>query len=254
MPERRNFKAAQYAFAAHIRNPDLNPMPVDVEDRRMGIYRELFFNNVQSFLNSSFPVLRRLYSDEQWADMARRFFTLHRCQTPYFLEISREFVDYLQSEHEMRECDPPFLFELAHYEWAELALSISGQEVDSSEIDVNGDLVNGHPVLSPLAWLLTYRYPVQHVSKEYQPKQPSDAPSCIIIYRDDDDEVRFTEVNVITAKFLQLIDSNEDITGLAALQQIADELPDVARDSVLNGGKKILHDLRQQGILCGTSR
>jgi hypothetical protein len=254
MSNRRNFQATQYAFAAHIRNPELNPTPADIEDRRMGIYRELFFNNVKGFLNSSFPVLRSLYSDEQWGEMARRFYALHRCQTPYFLEISREFVDYLQSEHEMRECDPPFLFELAHYEWSELALSISEQEVDRSEVDVNGDLVNGHPVLSPLAWLLTYHYPVHHISKEFQPKQPPETPSCIVAYRDDDDEVRFTEVNAITAKLLQLIDNNKEITGLSALEQMADELPGVARDSVINGGKKILHDLHQQGILSGTAR
>jgi hypothetical protein len=35
---------------------------------------------------------------------------------------------------------------------------------------------------------------------------------------------------------------------------MADELPGVARDSVINGGKKILHDLHQQGILSGTAR
>ncbi|HKX55116.1 MAG TPA: putative DNA-binding domain-containing protein, partial [Xanthomonadales bacterium] len=34
------------AFAAHIRNPAVAPAPADVEDRRMQIYRDLFFNNI----------------------------------------------------------------------------------------------------------------------------------------------------------------------------------------------------------------
>ena len=240
MPDKQGFKATQFEFAAHIRNPDINAAPAGIEDRRMGIYRELFFNNVEGFLSNSFPVLRSLYNDEQWLELARSFYALHRCQTPYFLVISREFIDYLQSEHETRDCDPPFMFELAHYEWAELALSVSEQEIDLAEVNVEGDLLEGHPVMSPLAWLLTYQYPVHGISEEFQPDEPATEPTCIIAYRDEEDDVQFTEVNVITAKLLQLIDNKEDITSLQALEQIAEELPDVNQETVINGGREIL--------------
>ena len=56
----------QYAFAAHIRDPERHPAPTDIEDRRMQIYRDLFFNNVNRFLSSSFPVIRKLYDDDDW--------------------------------------------------------------------------------------------------------------------------------------------------------------------------------------------
>ncbi len=52
------FQQKQYAFAAHIRDPENNPAPDGVEDRRMAIYRELFFNNLHNLLGSTFPVIK----------------------------------------------------------------------------------------------------------------------------------------------------------------------------------------------------
>ena len=45
-----DFQKKQYAFAAHIRDPENNPAPTGIEDRRMGVYRELFFNNLLNLL------------------------------------------------------------------------------------------------------------------------------------------------------------------------------------------------------------
>ena len=51
--ERPEFIRKQFEFAAHIRDPENNPVPDNIEDRRMAIYRELFFNNVEDFMASS---------------------------------------------------------------------------------------------------------------------------------------------------------------------------------------------------------
>ena len=55
----------QLEFAAHLRAPDRNPAPRNIEDRRMQIYRDLFINNVTNFLGNSFPVLSDLLGQEQ---------------------------------------------------------------------------------------------------------------------------------------------------------------------------------------------
>ncbi|HEX2138849.1 MAG TPA: DNA-binding domain-containing protein, partial [Woeseiaceae bacterium] len=60
------FQQKQRAFAAHIRDPDHCSPPAGVEDRRMAIYRELFFNNLDNLLGKSFPVLRAILGDEEW--------------------------------------------------------------------------------------------------------------------------------------------------------------------------------------------
>ena len=46
MAERPKFQEQQYAFAAHIRDPQNVPAPEGIEDRRMAIYRELFFQHL----------------------------------------------------------------------------------------------------------------------------------------------------------------------------------------------------------------
>ena len=41
------FQETQYQFAAYIRDPEHQPIPDQLESRRMAIYRDLFFNNIE---------------------------------------------------------------------------------------------------------------------------------------------------------------------------------------------------------------
>ena len=76
------FKQYQYEFTAHLRDPANNPAPEGIEDRRIGIYRDLLYNNVENFISSSFPVIRSIYNDENWHRMVRDFFARHKSHTP----------------------------------------------------------------------------------------------------------------------------------------------------------------------------
>jgi hypothetical protein len=254
MAEHSELFRAQYEFAAHIRDPDGRPRPRDVEERRMAIYRQLFYNNLESLLAGNFPVLRKLLSEEHWHAMVRDFFIRHRCETPLFLEISQELLDYLQNERTADPDDPPFLLELAHYEWVELALSVSDEEPNLAGVDPNGDLMSGRPAVSPLAWNLSYRYPVHKISPEYRPPQPPAEPTHLVVYRDRSDEVRFLEVNAVTQRLLQLLEENPDWTGHAAVAWIAEELQHPRPEVVISAGRQLLDDLRSRHIILGTRR
>ena len=52
------FQKLQAQLTAHIRNPALAAAPGGIEDRRLNIYRELFYNNIEGFLANAFPVVR----------------------------------------------------------------------------------------------------------------------------------------------------------------------------------------------------
>lgn len=246
------FIRRQYEFAAHIRDPERHPRPADVEDRRMAIYRELFFNNVEGFLSSSFPVLRSLLDDNDWTALARDFFAYHQCHTPLFLEIPREFLQYLEQEREARVDDPPFLFELAHYEWLELALAVAEDPEPEAGVDPDGDLLEGHPRLLPLAWAFRYEYPVQRVRTDFQPGEPDPEGVFLLVYRDAGDEVHFLELNPVSARLFALLRDETGITGRGALERIAGELGHTAPQVVLAGGLDILSQWRDRGILIGT--
>ena len=61
-----DFTRLQYEFTAHIRDPEHKPAPAGIEDRRMRIYRELFYNNVEGFLSNAFPVIRELLNENEY--------------------------------------------------------------------------------------------------------------------------------------------------------------------------------------------
>jgi len=246
------FIQQQYAFAAHIRDPRHNAAPVGIEDRRMGIYRELFFNNVEGFLASSFPVLRELMDDDSWHDLARDFFARHRCHSPLFLDIPREFLDYLDEERDERGTDLPFMRELAHYEWVELALSVAEND-QGAPVAVEGDLLAGAPLLSPLAWPLSYQYPVHRISPDFQPREPGAQPTYLLVYRDTRDQVGFIELNPVSARLFSLLQEQSEHSGRALLQQIAAELQHPDPGLVIDSGHAILDEWRRLDIVRGIS-
>ena len=252
MAERPDFQEKQIAFAAHIRDPEHVAAPTGVEDRRMAIYRHLFFNNLLNLLSTMFPVLKKLVPDVRWRAMIRQFMQRHRANTPYFLQLPEEFLGFLQEEYELQDDDYPFLLELAHYEYIELALSISEETNDMEGVDPAGDLLALVPVKSRLTWVYAYRYPVHRISANFIPSEPAERPVFLAVYRGSNDEVGFLELNPVTAGLLELIEQNEpQQTGEALLRQLADQInyPDV--DAMLEHGAGALEEMRQLEILIG---
>lgn len=252
--ERPLFQRAQFALAAHIRDPERGAPPPGLEDRRLQIYRELFFNNVSGLLTDAFPVLRALSSDQVWEQRIRQFYAEHRCQTPYFLKIAEEFLGWLGECRPAHPDDPPFIHELAHYEWVEMALTVSPATAEPDGLERNGDVFLGRPVISSLAWPLAYRYPVHRIGPENQPREPGDQPTYLVVYRDRQDRVRFLEINAVTYRLLELLKENPDATGRDAVNRIAVELQHPRPESILEHGRALLDDLRQRNIIVGTRR
>lgn len=247
------FKKHQYEFTAHIRDPDKNSKPDGIEDRRMGIYRELFYNNIEGFISSGFPVIREIYNDKDWHKMVRDFFATHESHTPYFLEISQEFIKYLQEERLPQEEDPAGLIELAHYEWVEMALHVSDECIDMNNINANGDLLKQRPVFSPLAWPLVYEYPVHTMGPNNLPKGVPEQQTYLVVYRNRNDQVHFLEINPVTARLTSLLQENESFTGIDAINNIAEEMNHPNPEVVEQGGKVALNELQQHGIILGTA-
>ena len=250
MADPRAFQQKQLDFAAHIRDPEHRPAPSGVEDRRMAVYRELFFNNLNTLLRRTFPVLRDVLGDAGWRALVRDFMVHHRAHTPYFLEVPRELVDFLAARPDGW---PPFAAELAHYEWAELALSVATETDDLAAVDPAGELLAGVPVKSVLAWPLSYRFPVHRISKEFQPAAPGPQPTCLVVYRKADDELGFMELNALTAALLERIaDNAAGRCGRELLLALAGEIGYADPQVLVGHGQKALEDLRAAGILLGT--
>jgi uncharacterized protein len=244
------FQQYQYAFSSHIRNPQLNKRPRGVEARRMKVYNELLFNNLEGFLLACFPVLRQVLGKRKWTRLVRDFFTVHRCHTPFFRQIPDEFVHYLENERGARDEDPAFLRDLAHYEWIELVLSVSNKEIDFAQIDQDGDLMRERPALNPVLALQSYAYPVHRISPRFKPTAEQQEETHFAILRNQEDEVKFVLVNPVSMRLLYLLQTTA-LTGEQAVLQIAHEMQYPDPQLVLAGGLEILLSLRDEQVILG---
>ena len=242
-----DFRAKQTEFAAYIRDPASNTMPADVNPQRMAMYRELFFNNIDSTLSSNFPVLRRILTDQQWLALAQDFYANHRCHTPHFSEIAEEFLTYLQNRNNPE--DYPFLLELAHYEWVEMALAIARFQPDQGDAAFAAAVPQRHIALSPLAWPLAYQYPVQRISPAFLPVEALEQPIYLVVYRDGNDEVHFMQSTPLTFRLLEILEENAGIEGAACIQALILEAQHLDPEMLLLEGVKILQNMAEKGIV-----
>lgn len=245
-----DFKALQKQFAGHIRNPEVPIIP-GIEDRRMKIYRDLFFNNVEGFTSTAFPVAKSLMGEVWWQQAVKDFLKDYRCESPYFNTISSEFLTYISEIRTPQDSEPAYLRELMHYEWVELALDISEGNPLLERQGLSEDLMNGHPVLSSVAWSLSYEYPVHQIGKAYQPTEKPEQPTWLMVYRNADEEVQFMELNAITAHLIHLLTQDDTLSGQDAILLLAEQLNYEEPAQLIPAGQQILEQFYSAGILLG---
>lgn len=249
MDDQPAFTRAQRAFVGAIRDPENHPTPPDIEERRMAVYRELIYNNVEDFLANTYPVLKEILGDDAWHQLVREYFIHHRATTPLFMQMPREFLVYLQEEREPAADDYPFMLELAHYEWTELELAVSDEKISMQGIDANGNLLENRVAVSPLCRILGYNYPVHKIGVDNLPTEPE--LTYLIVFRDRKDRVEFIELNQVTASLLNRIKSGEQPTREIFLT-IACELNHPNPDKIIEFGIALLEDLHKRGVILGT--
>lgn len=245
------FQHYQRAFTAHIRDPRGAGRPKGVPARRMKVYNELLYNNLEGFLLACFPVCRKILGKRRWDRLVRAFFRDHASHTPYFRQIPEEFLKYLQEAWAPAPDYPAFLPELAHYEWVELELDTSDRDADLPPHDPDGDLLAGGPLLNPVLRVLAYRWPVHRLSPRFKPAEPPGEPTFTLAFRDGEHQVRFTLINSATARLLNLFQKNPGLTGAQAIAGLEEEMS-LPTGALRGHGAALLADLRAQGAILGT--
>ena len=243
-----DFRQHQAAFAAHLRDPEANPAPPGIEPQRMAVYRELFFNNIAGLLASNFPVIRRTLGEMEWTALVRRFYADHHSRTPLFPEIAREFIRFLEARGEAAG-DPPWLTELAHYEWIELAVQIDDSPLPAH--DPGGDLLAGVPRVSPYVRALAYRWPVHTIGPAQRPTAAPPEPTLLLVRRDGDGRARFAAISPLVYRLLDLLATGGH-SGRASLQVLAAEAGVPAGDAFLAQGQAMLQRMHEEGTVLGT--
>lgn len=244
-------KATQDEFVRHIRNPDDSPLPTQIEQRRMTIYNDLLFNNIVGFIEGTFPVLRTLYDDSSWNSLVRRFFIDYHCSSPYFIEISQHFVDFIEHQYSPNPSDPAFLKALVQYEWVELDVSVDNGKIAGRYWQEQTDIISTtmSVELVPSARLLQYDYPVHQISYDYQPTEPDETISCYLVFRDRRDEVIFKQINLVLYSLLLPLTKQSHLTVQSLIERLARQLPEVETSVLFDQGQALIASLLKEQAL-----
>lgn len=232
----------QADFGRYLRDPEAENLPDGVVPRRAKVYEELLFNNLSGFINNCFPVCRSLHASSEWTALIRAFFRDWRCHSPRFNDIPKTFLDYLDSDISPA-LKYPWLTQLAHYEWIELAVDTFDE---SALTDTNSTLdIRVNPSLRNLV----YDWPVQKIGPDFLPEQPQ--TTCLLVYRNDQFRVSFTEVNIATHALVNLIEQGIG-NRQSVLEQLAQDMQQSFSESFQLFGLDMIDQLINQQILFGS--
>jgi hypothetical protein len=255
------FQVYQHEFARHLRNPLAFRPPQRVDEKRIGVYVKLLRNKFEDSLQSCFPIASRLLGTRRWNRLVMQFIARHACVSPFYRQIPDEFLRFLWNERSDAS-DPPFLNELAHYEWMELSLAIAKDEPVERAIETNGDLLENRPVFNPVMHLHRYVYPVHRIAPDekswrkwqswrLQPTGGLLETSFILGFRDNEGGVHFNEINAAVAKLIELLVEG-GLSGKTALMRLAEEMNAPNPDAIIAFGLQSLSKLREEGAILGT--
>ena len=248
------FQEVQRQLTAHLRDPDANPAPEGVEDRRLGIYRRLVFGNLTRLLGAGLPLTREQLGKKRFGLLVRDFLREHRAATPYFPRLTREFRLWHEKAGPTRSEDPPWLGDLILYEAEKRILQRMPDPSADPAIDPQGDVVAGIPAPSPLLRLLTLRYPVHKSQDGKLADAPPETPAFLLLRRDRAGRVLTQELGVLTAGLLALVLDDTRQTGSALLEVILQQAPPDSRAGLLKQGQEQLQRFQRSGVLTGAFR
>jgi len=249
MSDIRKHKATQEAFAAHIRNPSKYPIPEGIEEQRMQIYRDLFFNNINGLIKQAFPILKSLYPTEEWIDLIRDFYQKEHNKTPYFTEISTEFLQFLNQRP--MDVNRPFIQELAHYEWLEMALEKDKNKPLYQAVDTQ-QLCDQIPMITPLIKIQSYQYPVHQIGPKYQPIE-SKGNNHLMVWRNRKQQIKFACLNKISTLLMTQLQLHKYSGQQALLNVFTDNHIDITEQTMAFGHQQ-LFKWHQQDIIINTQK
>lgn len=247
MSDLPSFQQAQLKLANIIRTGEGR---IDgVEQRRLKVYQELFFNNVEGFCSSAFPVFKSLLDEAYWRQLISEFFVQHQCETPHFIEISQEFLGFI-AEHKQEALPYPFMVELAHYEWVELASSVADEE--SYDGEIKQDITDTPFTLPESTFALSYQYPVHLISADNKDQIEPELTN-LLVYRDSDFDVQFVLTDQISVVAMQILQQLEVATGKQVIDILVQQNPNLSAEALTPHLAKALAHFAELGAISSTS-
>lgn len=177
---------------------------------RLETYRKHVSIGLLGGIESAFPVLRSLVSQDEWNGLLNEFYLKRLTRSPIARQVFREFSNFLQKKYRgplLKRL--PYLKELAEYENLDIRIlydvdrPVAGPLVTDwhAAAKTPEELLGLVPVLNPHHALRVYRWPVHRICKGFSTtKQVKPGRVALLVYRDPETlSVRFLESNPLVA-------------------------------------------------------
>lgn len=213
----------QKYYGARVRNPDSTPLTNDIAPRRSEVYESLLFNNICGYISNCFPVATSIIDEQKWQQLCRDYFTEWRSHTPYFSQIPKTFIDFIEyklaADSDYQQL-PPWFTELIDYEWLELEVDTCNAVAINTYTHSDEQSFDTQAPLStaPTLRLKQFQWPVHTISPVQIPEQ--EAPSFLLLYRNSEHKVEFMAVNAMTFALLEII-SQANCSAKDAIAELA---------------------------------
>lgn len=250
------FQRLQYAFTAHLRDPQAVAAPAGIKPERLATYRELLFNNVINFVEITFPVAKAQLGEALWSRLTQRFFADFHCTSPFFYDISLHFREFTAALDWPELTALPWLDSLMHYEWMELVADIDEQALTahldadalSASLNSSQDL---YLELAGPAWALAYQWRVHEWRKSTDLSAVTQDPVCLMALRVDDAalSLQIHEITAFAAFLLEnLTQAEAPIAVSELIACVCSAMPHANPAEVAEMLRAVLRDLIAHGL------
>ena len=237
------YQRVQKQFASYIRDPSSNALPAGVEQRRMDIYKRLFFNNIATFCTKTFKSFRPFVDDTEWNALIRDFMREYACTSPYFKDIPFALIEYLSSAGRVIE-KYPFMREMCHLDAVRMQLRLAPDAPECKGLEITDQTTSLW--LSPTVRLLSYEWPVQKLTPATWSGAKPKLPTWLVAFRDRNDQVDVLVLNAHTFRLLEILN---DPTTLSELSTHLSREFKVAQNVLYKKLPTAIHSLQKKRIL-----
>lgn len=250
------FQRLQYAFTAHLRDPEAAPAPAGMAPKRLAMYRDLLMNNVIHFVDITFPIAKAQLGEDLWRRLTHRFFADFHCTSPFFYDISLHFREFTQRLDWPELLALPWLESLLHYEWMELVADTDERPmaagIDTHAFDA---ALSTHPdphfQLAGPAWALAYQWRVHEWREDTDLSAVKHESVCLMALRADDAalSLRVHEITPLAAFLLDALTQAEaPLARSELIARVCRAMPQANTSDIAAMTQSVLRDLIAHGL------
>lgn len=216
---------------------------------RFRVYRRMARHRLSDVIENSFPRLRVALGELE--PYLERWFDERPPQSPYIRDVAGEFAKWLSTAN--LENQPPWVNELAAFEWATLDVQHAAEEEGAEDVREIGELDFERPaILTPAHRILRARYGVHRLPEALEElPQLEEGPFALCVYRDPaSHEARVLELSPIAAAILEEVRTG-DRTVVGAVRAAAAREGFAIDGPFVEAFSELVADLSERGVWLG---